>query len=127
MVAWAYRGKMEQFDVNAPIADYPFFFYFISALAGAGFLYLLYRQTRMRPGGPEDEETVYRLPIENVPWEKVYITSQLYEAEIVAGKLEDAGVKAVIVNKQDSSYRSFGEIEVHVPRTFYQRAKEILG
>lgn len=127
MVAWAYRDRIEEFDINAPMAAYPAFFYFISAVAGAGFLYLIYRQTRKRPSEQGEDETVYRLPVEDVPWEKIYSTSRQYEAEIVAGKLEDAGIKAVIVNKQDSSYRSFGDIEVHVPRTFYQRAKEILG
>jgi membrane protease YdiL (CAAX protease family) len=126
-VAWFMQGDAENFDVNTPLANYPVILYFVSAVAGSVLLYLLYKRTRKRTAVSEVEEPVYRLPMSEVPWEKVYVTTRQYEAEIVAGKLEDAGIKTVIVNKQDSSYRVFGDIEVHVPRPFYQRAKEILG
>jgi uncharacterized protein len=127
LYAWAYRDQLQVVDINAPMANYPPVYFFLSAIGGGLFMYMFYRQTRLKPDKPDAEDVVYRLPVEDVPWEKVYSTSRQYEAEIIAGKLEDAGIKAVIVNKQDSSYRAFGEVEIHVPRTFVSRAKEILG
>jgi hypothetical protein len=127
LAAWYSQRNGDEFNLNAPMASYPVVLYFVSAAAGSVLLFLLYKRTRKRQNFPEEEEAVYRLPVSDVPWEKVYTTSRQYEAEIIAGKLEDAGIKTVIVNKQDSSYRVFGDIEVHVPRPFYQRAMEVLG
>ena len=40
--------------------------------------------------------------------------------------LEEEGIQAVIVNKQDSSYIAFGEIELFVPRENVLDAKQIM-
>jgi hypothetical protein len=69
------------------------------------------------PRHPEDPYT---------HWEVVFSTNLLYKAEILKGKLEEEGIHAVIVNKQDSSYIAFGEIEIFVPRQNVLDAKQIM-
>lgn len=59
-------------------------------------------------------------------WEMIFSSGSIYEAEIQKGKLEEEGIKAVIVNKQDSSYLAFGEIELFVLRDDVIRAKQIV-
>lgn len=59
-------------------------------------------------------------------WQKVYSSNQAYRAEIVKDVLEDAEIKAVIVNKQDSSYNNFGAHEIHVLPEDVIKAKQII-
>jgi hypothetical protein len=59
-------------------------------------------------------------------WIAVQSVHQLYQAEILKGRLEDEGIQAVIVNKQDSSYIAFGEIEVFVLQSDIIKAKLII-
>jgi hypothetical protein len=47
-------------------------------------------------------------------WVKVYGTNQMFRAEIFKQVLADHEIEAVIINKMDSSYQAFGEIEVFV-------------
>lgn len=46
-------------------------------------------------------------------WVKIRTYMKAYEAEIVKQMLEENGIAAVILNKQDSSYL-FGKIELYV-------------
>jgi hypothetical protein len=46
-------------------------------------------------------------------WTKVYTTSNMVEASIVVNMLLETDIEAVEMNKQDSSYLSFGLIEVY--------------
>ena len=69
------------------------------------------------PRLPEDQDS---------HWEVVFSTTLLYKAEIIKGMLEEEGIQAVIVNKQDSSYISFGEIELLVPLEDVLTAKQIM-
>lgn len=48
-------------------------------------------------------------------WYKIYTSPNLPQASIVKGMLEENNVPVMLVNKQDSSYLNFGEIEIHVP------------
>jgi hypothetical protein len=59
-------------------------------------------------------------------WEVVYTTKQLYQAEIFRGLLEEEGIHSVIVNKQDSSYIAFGDIELVVSLEDTLNAKQII-
>ena len=47
-------------------------------------------------------------------WIKVYETSKLHEALMVQGVLKGRNIEAVILNQQDSSYLTVGEISVFV-------------
>lgn len=46
---------------------------------------------------------------------KIYETPDVLEAEIMIQMLEEHGVKAVSMNKRDSSYHAFGLIEIYCP------------
>ena len=59
-------------------------------------------------------------------WGRVYNTKQMIRAEIAREILEQNGIAAVIVNKQDSSYPIFGMCEVHVPVSDLAQAQTIL-
>ncbi|SFC04655.1 Putative signal transducing protein [Parapedobacter composti] len=46
-------------------------------------------------------------------WIKLLTTTNPFQAEITKQMLEEHGVPAIVINKQDSSYR-FGQVEVYV-------------
>lgn len=48
-------------------------------------------------------------------WYKIFATRDYTKASIVKGMLEENNVTTVILNKQDSSYINFGDIELYVP------------
>jgi hypothetical protein len=56
-------------------------------------------------------------------WIQVFATTQMFQAEIFKRVLGDNGIEAVIINKMDSSYRAFGEIEVYVKDDHVIKAK----
>lgn len=58
-------------------------------------------------------------------WEKVYITGQLHQAEIVKAVLEDHDIEASIIDKRDSSYL-FGDAEVYVQQKDAAEARRII-
>lgn len=59
-------------------------------------------------------------------WIKVFETSNEKEAEIVQGKLENEGIHCTLLNKRDSSFVSFGVIEVFVQPENVELAKKII-
>ncbi len=60
-------------------------------------------------------------------WIKVFESKQVIQAEIAREKLEEGGLAAVILNKQDSLYPVFGMHEVHVPAKDLTIAQNILS
>jgi hypothetical protein len=58
-------------------------------------------------------------------WEKIYGTNAEYQAQILKAVLEEEDIISIIVNKQDSSYLSFGEVEVYVKAEDVLKAKQI--
>lgn len=60
-------------------------------------------------------------------WELVFSTSLPYQAEIVKSLLLENDIISVIINKQDSSYLTFGEIELYVKRNDILSAKQIIN
>ena len=61
----------------------------------------------------------------NEGWEVIYSSTLLYKAEMLKDLLENEDIPAVIVNKKDSSYLAFGELEVNVRRDDLLKAKLI--
>jgi hypothetical protein len=59
-------------------------------------------------------------------WFKLYATTNQAEASIIKGMLEENNVQVFIMNKQDSSYLNFGEIEIYVPHTSKEIAQRLL-
>jgi hypothetical protein len=50
----------------------------------------------------------------------------LYEIEILKGLLMEKDIPAVIINKQDSSYLNFGDIELKVLESDFEKATFII-
>ncbi|MBA7582102.1 hypothetical protein ES708_24022 [subsurface metagenome] len=59
-------------------------------------------------------------------WVIVYSTNQIYLAEIAKQVLADNGMNSIIINKKDSSYNDFGDIELYVNRDFVIEAKALI-
>ncbi len=59
-------------------------------------------------------------------WKCVYLSGHLYQAEIARDILENNGIKSVILNKKDSVYRTYGDIELYVHENNEQQALELI-
>jgi len=59
-------------------------------------------------------------------WVKLFITADPLQAEITKQMLEEHGVSAVIINKQDSSYR-FGQVELYVHESEESLARGLMA
>jgi hypothetical protein len=60
------------------------------------------------------------------PWQKIYATRNPAEASIVQGMLEENQIPVQVMNKQDSSYLNFGDIELYVPEHLLLTAKQLI-
>ncbi len=47
-------------------------------------------------------------------WKCVYTANQVYKAEAVKDLLAKEDIEAVVVNKKDSAYTVFGDVELYV-------------
>ncbi len=59
-------------------------------------------------------------------WFLLLATQNLSEASIIKGMLEENSVPVLLVNKQDSSYLNFGDIELYVPSHLKDIAKHLV-
>ncbi len=59
-------------------------------------------------------------------WVSVFTTNQAYLADIVKQVLLENNIISVVINKRDSSYTMFGEVEVYVDRNHVIKAKSII-
>ena len=59
-------------------------------------------------------------------WHLLYKSRSYAEASIVQGMLEQNQIPVQIMNKQDSSYLNFGDIEIFVPINLKDVAKSLL-
>lgn len=59
-------------------------------------------------------------------WSSIYSTRDPIRAEIVIGVLRENGIEAVELNKRDSCYGNFGNIEVYCHAEEVLRALQIL-
>lgn len=58
-------------------------------------------------------------------WTPIFVTSQLYRAEIIKGMLCDNGIEAIIMNQKDSSFE-IGDVTVMVNNEEKEKAAEII-
>lgn len=56
-----------------------------------------------------------RTPPDMEGWMRIRTVSQPFQADVLKASLESQGYQVLILNKRDSSYGMFGELEVHVP------------
>jgi hypothetical protein len=59
-------------------------------------------------------------------WKQVFLTGEMYRAEMARELLELEGISSVIINQKDSVYQTFGDIEVFVNDADEPMAIEIL-
>lgn len=60
-------------------------------------------------------------------WQQIFSTRVYAEAAIIKGMLEENQVPVQVLNKQDSSYPMFGDIQIFVPAHFQQTASELIN
>ena len=60
-------------------------------------------------------------------WHLLYSTRNFPEASIIKGMLEQNHVPVMVMNKQDSSYILFGEIELYVPIHLKDLARQLVA
>jgi len=60
-------------------------------------------------------------------WQKIYSAVSLPQAEIIKNFLQDSGIRAIVLNKRDSAYNMFGEVEIHVLREDVIKAIQLLN
>ncbi len=60
-------------------------------------------------------------------WIKIYSSEKAHEVQMLHGMLNANEVAAIIISKQDSSYRSIGEVELYVYRDDVIRANYIIN
>ena len=60
-------------------------------------------------------------------WHLLYSTRNFPEANIIKGMLEENQVPVMLINKQDSSYIIFGEIELYVPIHLKDIARQLVA
>lgn len=60
-------------------------------------------------------------------WRILKESNQVFELEMMKGFLHENNIDAVVMNKQDSSYKVFGEVELLVKEEDVQRAEELLN
>ena len=59
-------------------------------------------------------------------WVKIYTSSDYYQAEIIKQVLIEHEIGAVLLNRQSSSHRSFGNIEVYIHQEHFSQAIELM-
>lgn len=59
-------------------------------------------------------------------WYLLIATSNFSRASIIKGMLEENSVPVMLVNKQDSSYINFGDIELYVPLLLKNIARHLV-
>lgn len=59
-------------------------------------------------------------------WVSVFSTTEIFVAEQIKEVLTDSGIPAVILNQRDSSYMTFGEINVMVNKENKEKAEQVI-
>ena len=59
-------------------------------------------------------------------WVLIYSSSIMHDVHMKRIFLEENGIESVVINKQDSVYMSFGDIELYVNRDSVLKAKKLI-
>ena len=59
-------------------------------------------------------------------WVKVFKTTNGFEADIMSDVLENHGIPNVKLDQKDSSYQTFGVIEIYVHEQYFSEAIEVI-
>ncbi len=58
-------------------------------------------------------------------WVLIYSAGNIFQAELLKGRLNDEGIVCDLINKKDSSF-AFGDIELYVYLADEQKARAII-
>lgn len=59
-------------------------------------------------------------------WKKLITKSDRLEANVLEAALEEAGIETQLMDKVDSAYKTFGEVEIYVREENWEQAQEYL-
>ena len=59
-------------------------------------------------------------------WIQLFATTDSYKAEMIRQTLADHNINAVVINKQDSSYGLFGQVELYTHQDHQEEAQQII-
>jgi hypothetical protein len=59
-------------------------------------------------------------------WVKIFTSADYYKSEMIKQALAGHHIDTVLLNKQDSSYSTFGDIEVYIHQQDFSNAIEVL-
>ncbi|MDB5010622.1 MAG: hypothetical protein JWR67_651 [Mucilaginibacter sp.] len=59
-------------------------------------------------------------------WVKIFTSPDYYRSEIIKQVLIEHQIDTVLINKQASSHRAFGDIEVYIHQENFSHAIEIM-
>lgn len=59
-------------------------------------------------------------------WKCIYNADKLYKVEVVRDFLKAENIESVLINKMDSSYTMFGNVELYVQPEDENRAVELI-
>ncbi len=59
-------------------------------------------------------------------WNKTFVSENPNRVDLFIQLLEEKNIKSVAINKKDSSYTIFGNIELYVKNTDMAKSKEII-
>ncbi|MBC8266517.1 MAG: DUF2007 domain-containing protein [Flavobacteriales bacterium] len=59
-------------------------------------------------------------------WIKIYTSTDLFKIELLKGFLKENNIIAMSINKKDSSYLAFGDVELYVDSENVMKAKMLI-
>lgn len=59
-------------------------------------------------------------------WIRIFTSTNYYQSEIVKQMLIENHITSVLINKQDSAHRNFGNIEVYIHQEDFSQAIEVM-
>ena len=59
-------------------------------------------------------------------WVSVFSTTEEFVAERIKDVLTDSGIPSVVLNQRDSSYKTFGDINVMVNKEDREKAEQVI-
>jgi hypothetical protein len=59
-------------------------------------------------------------------WVKIFTSANYYQSEMVKQALAGHHIDSVLLNKQDSSHRTFGDVEVYIHQEDFSNALEVI-
>lgn len=59
-------------------------------------------------------------------WVKIYTSANFFQSELVKQLLTQHDIEVVLMNKQDSAHKVFGQIDVYIHKSSFSQAIEIM-